>query len=343
MAIIILCGCSDYKEIENLATITSIGIDYINEEYEVTYEILDNKKESDKVIFESYTVSATGKSITEAFLNATQKVKLYPYFAHVELLLINKEISYNHMKEITDFLLRDNEIREYFTLAITDSSKDLLNYSSNTDKVISFSVKKLLEINNYSMNIAKKVPFADFISNIENLNIDNVLPFIETNRSGIVIKNNYAFEKYKIKVLLNNKNNYLYNLLTNNTDYYIKHDFDSNIMEISASLYKQDVSFKDNKIIYNISFEGSLINNETNLDLKEPDSYELINNTFKEILTNDIKEFIVFLQNNNTDILGIKRKYYVLYKKELSNWNNLDIDINVNFTISKKGITYDKA
>ena len=43
----ILSGCYDYNELNDLAIISGIGIDYENEEYIVTYEILSTKKEGE--------------------------------------------------------------------------------------------------------------------------------------------------------------------------------------------------------------------------------------------------------------------------------------------------------
>ena len=65
-----LGGCYDYQELNDLAIISGIAIDY-EDDYEVTFEVLECQKENDEKT--SY-VKATGKTISEAFANASLKI-----------------------------------------------------------------------------------------------------------------------------------------------------------------------------------------------------------------------------------------------------------------------------
>ena len=53
IALFLLTGCYDYKEINNLGIISAIGIDYQDDEYNVTLEVLNDQadKDSNKIKF----------------------------------------------------------------------------------------------------------------------------------------------------------------------------------------------------------------------------------------------------------------------------------------------------
>ena len=42
-----LTGCYDYKEINDLAIISAIGVDYQNDEYIITLEVLNDQTDKD--------------------------------------------------------------------------------------------------------------------------------------------------------------------------------------------------------------------------------------------------------------------------------------------------------
>ena len=64
---ILLGGCYDYNELGDLAIVAGIGIDYQDDEFEVTFEILSTKKEGEQGSASSstYNVSAKGNTVAE--------------------------------------------------------------------------------------------------------------------------------------------------------------------------------------------------------------------------------------------------------------------------------------
>ena len=64
--ILFVTGCYDYKELNNLYTIEGIAIDYLDNEYIVTYEIIDTSKDSNG---ERIYKTGKGSIISEAFNN----------------------------------------------------------------------------------------------------------------------------------------------------------------------------------------------------------------------------------------------------------------------------------
>ena len=74
LVLFLTAGCYDNIELNNLAIISGIGIDYHDDNYYLTYEILNDIKTGDNTTMKSYTISGKGKSLPEAFTNTNYKV-----------------------------------------------------------------------------------------------------------------------------------------------------------------------------------------------------------------------------------------------------------------------------
>ena len=83
-----LSGCYDNIELNNLAIISGIGIDYHDDNYYLTYEILNDIKTSENTTMKSYTIMGKGKNLPDAFTDANYKVGKKPYFAHLKIVIL---------------------------------------------------------------------------------------------------------------------------------------------------------------------------------------------------------------------------------------------------------------
>ena len=64
--------------------------------------------------------------------------------------------------------------------------------------------------------------------------------------------------------------------------------------------------------------------------------------TFGYLLDQKIKDFISDLQKTKADILYFGQKYYINSRnKDATLWQQADIDVDINFNISKKGIIFE--
>ena len=70
LTLLFCTGCFDYKEINDLAIISAIGIDYENDEYIITLEILNDQIDKASSKITSYTKTGSGKTLTSAIENA---------------------------------------------------------------------------------------------------------------------------------------------------------------------------------------------------------------------------------------------------------------------------------
>ena len=66
----LLGGCYDYQELNDLSLVSGIGIDYIDDEYVVSFEIIESIKEGSSTTIKPKIVKGKDKDLAEAFNKA---------------------------------------------------------------------------------------------------------------------------------------------------------------------------------------------------------------------------------------------------------------------------------
>jgi len=171
-------GCYDYVEINDLSFVSAIGIDYENDTYKLTFELLnDTKKGESSSSQEGYTISGSGPTISKAFENISLKIAKTPYFYHLKAMVISEDVAKNHMKEITEYIIRNPKIRNefYMVLAKDVSAKEIIKNSDKNHPIVGNKITKLIDSNNdgYSITFAK--PFEDILEKLTNKKISPVV------------------------------------------------------------------------------------------------------------------------------------------------------------------------
>ena len=69
--IFLLTGCFNYRELNDIAIITSIGIDY-DKEYKVSFLIADSKEDNSNE-YKSTIITGNGKTLEKCFSNIKKK------------------------------------------------------------------------------------------------------------------------------------------------------------------------------------------------------------------------------------------------------------------------------
>ena len=112
--IFLLTGCYNYREINELAIVSGVSIRKVDDEIELTTEVINPKKEQDASSGEEpefiiYTSRA--KSVQEAIRKMIKESPRKMYGAHIEILVIDEGIAREYLMDILDFFARDPEIR----------------------------------------------------------------------------------------------------------------------------------------------------------------------------------------------------------------------------------------
>ena len=329
---LLLTGCYDYQEITNLGITVALGIDYQNDEYVITYELLEDNKDKQSGVTSSYTVTASDKILAKAFSNTESKVAKKAYYSHIDIVLFSKSIASNHFQEVTDYLLRNKDIREDFNAVVVDNPQNILNSTDSKLKVISSAIDQTLTTNKYE----KK--YSDVINDILTYGLDTSIPVIEITDNNIIIDGLAIFNNYNLVNYLDSDYTDIYYIVSNQKKQLILNNSKFNI-----SIYNPQINIKMHKdIIITGKVNAEILDNKFNYDLKNPQVINSLEKEFTNILNTKIKELLFFLQNNKSDILGITNNYYQMTRnKNDLLWFNSDINTKVKVIISKKGIIYE--
>lgn len=343
---LLLCtGCFDYKEINDLAIINAIGVDYENDEYVITLEILNDQIDKDSSKITSYTKVGHGKTLTSAIENAADKLSKQLIFNHIKLMILSKSIIEEKFENIIDLFLRNTYFRENFYVisATKNKPETLLNHTTNESPIASTAIIDTLESISYSSNTNILKMFDEIIEEVITYGIDTCFSNITLKDDEFIIDGMSIFNNYNYKGNLNNEYVKIYNLLTDNFDrptYTINYDN----LSFTVAINNGKLNTEINNGIINISgnIMGRIIDNDPEFNIRDPKNLERIDNDFTNLLDKKIEEFIKVLQDNNTDILGITKNYYKKTRtKDKDYWLKLDIKSDIKFNINKKGLIYD--
>lgn len=343
---LLLCtGCFDYKEINDLAIINAIGVDYENDEYVITLEILNDQIDKDSSKITSYTKVGHGKNLTSAIENAADKLSKQLIFNHIKLMILSKSIIEEKFENIIDLFLRNTYFRENFYVisATKNKPETLLNHTTNEAPIASTAITDTLESIRYSSNTNVLKKFDEMVEEVITYGIDTCFSNITLKDNEFIVDGMSIFNNYSYKSNLSNEYVKIYNLLTDNFDrptYTINYDNLSFTTAINNG--KINTEIKSGTINITGNLMGRIIDNDPKYNIRDPKNLERIDNDFTNLLNKKISEFIKVLQDNNSDILGITRNYYKKTRtKDKDYWLKLDIKSNIKFNINKKGLIYD--
>ena len=182
--IFLMCGCWNYKELNNLAMTTGIAIDKIDNDYHVTLLISNSKKQTNdnnKPQASTAAYEGSGKTMYEAISNASDNISKEVYLGHLAILVLSEEIASSDMLNVVDFLFRYPQIRNEFQLILAKNSKasDILKVTTPLESFPSLNVSENLKNTNKRQGIIYTVNFNEFIKTFLESGVEAVLPSVE--------------------------------------------------------------------------------------------------------------------------------------------------------------------
>ena len=336
-------GCYDYQELNDLAIISGIAIDY-EDDYEVTFEVLESQKESNEKA--SY-VKATGKTISEAFAKASLKIHKEVYFAHVKVILFSEKIAKDYMQDVTDYILREPNIRNiFYPLIVLDGKASLILENKNeASPVTSVALEKALTNNRSTPKIAINMDFETMMNNFVDPKKDAYLNTIKKDETTFTLSGMALFKGYQMVGQLSEQETSLFNLLKNTSDNtFIKMacPFKED-KTITIDLYHNrdtDIKVKEDNILIDSSLKGSVIEDNCEIDFRTSSSYEELSHTFSDEIKKEINHLIKKIQNFQSDVLEFQNIYYQKERKELTNWYLKDTLVNIDLDVNKNGLIF---
>ncbi len=374
--IFFLTGCYDYRELSDLAIITAVSIDKVDDNLEVTIQVVNPKKEQDTTStnepdFVTYTSYA--KTVQEALRKVVNDSPAKLYASHMELLVISEEVAKNYLNEILDFFSRDLEPRSEINIFIAKNAnpKDELSVITPLINLPSTKILSSLKSNVEYLGTSQDITLNYVVDNYLNPYKELTLPILELKgdvnegekkdntsnvetEASLVLSNIGIFKDNKFITYLSEKESQGINFILNNINStIIKYECESNKYLVSEIL-KSNTSLKANleKNIVEINLEGDATISEItcNVDIKNVNTVKNIKENIDSTIENIVEETFYNIRDKyNTDVFNFRDLYYKTdfkYFKEnyKDNWYNetfpkLEIEVNANYKLYEKGST----
>ena len=331
LIILLTVGCYDYNELTDLGIVSSMLIDYENNEYIVNLEILDTNKE---VISPSYMLEGRGNTFEEALFNIYRKSTMHIYLHHMQIVVISKCIAEDKIVNLYDYFLRDPDIRKDSYFVISNNINELLDFNAKDNKSLGETLKNIIEYNRKENANFVTSLFSDMINSYLNKKT-YLLGEIALKNNDIVLENTDVFKDNKLYLPIDKLAIPLVYMLANEQNSFLLDMQDT----YEVYKYKLDKKVSNGKIRFNLCADVRLVGIQKDATKSSSDIKNIenkISNYLKTLLDNSIQYSI----NNDVDIYNLSNLYYIHNPKYHSDdlWKDLDYEITVKTSLSERGL-----
>ena len=158
ISIFLLSGCADYVEINDLAIISGIAIDYENDLYKLTAQLIENDKESKVVV-----LTTASSSIDEAMSEISKLSNKELFISHLKVLILSDRLIKEN-KDFYDYFLRSSKSKMNFYTYIASKDEISSIFKIYSDKnSSSIYLDKMMDFNQNIFSSSTPLKFIDMI------------------------------------------------------------------------------------------------------------------------------------------------------------------------------------
>lgn len=289
--ILLLTGCSSYTDINNIAVVSSIGIDYKDNNYLVYVNVLSSNSKNDKELYKEEC-----KYLDKCFESINNTLMKRLYLTHLDLLILGNSLEKDNILDIFNFFLEQKSSRNSFSVISIDSFNDDFFEIDTKD------INNMIDLSIDTNGLVKRITLDDIIKDI--LNYENsYIPYLSVSNTLEVIGYINIYDSNKI---LSSDESISLNFIKDNLNNFSLFIDNEVIYLESCSTFNE---IKNKEIIINISckYEKNAFFNSSRV---------------QNHLTTIINNFI----SNNDD----KYFKYLYYKYKNKYVSDLNYKINVN-------------
>ncbi len=345
ISIFLLSGCADYVEINDLAIISGIAIDYENDLYKLTAQLIENDKESKVVV-----LTTASSSIDEAMSEISKLSNKELFISHLKVLILSDRLIKEN-KDFYDYFLRSSKSKMNFYTYIASKDEISSIFKIYSDKnSSSIYLDKMMDFNQNIFSSSTPLKFIDMIYNKYEYGINNVYPTITIKKNNdeetLYLGNLVSFNSKLNKLTLSEKESIFYNIITNNSK---KTTLDIPCDNKIFTIEVQDIKtkFNWNKNIFTIDTKslGKLKEYNCDYNLNSKEATNKLNILTNDYIKSNINNLINKMKENKNDFIGIGNYIYKKDKNyfdfENNNWDdnlkNIKIKVKTNTKINSSG------
>ena len=357
----IMTGCWNYRELNQLALITTMAIDLTEEgDYKVSVLIANGKNnQTNTREGQSQTVvySGKGKTISRAFREINLQIPKIPYIGHLGVVVVSEEVAKEGMRGVLDYLLRNPESvkRFYLIMAKDDSAEDVIKVLSPLETFPGQSITTNISLSNEQEAISTAINYSKFVENLLKVGKDPSIPTISISGDpdkGSSDKNLESSDiKSKIKLgpvalFKGDKLVYIASKTESRGMNIVTNQVDEMIIEYECGDGNIVVSMKNKKLLATVSVtsEGAIQELTCDKNIQKNEVILEIEKKVEKKVKKNIKNAIEVTQEHSSDIFGVGNLFYKKYPnyfKNLDNWHDkyktVSFDYKVDIKLNTKG------
>jgi len=177
---IVLTGCWNYREVEQLAIAAGAAID-LNEDgtESITIEIVSIAGDG-QVTYEPVLIETTGKTFFDAVRRGITIQGKKIYWSHAKAIILSQEIAKQDVTKYLDFLFRDAEAREdaWLLVSMEKTAKEVLQTKGMLRPIVSFELDDMMR----SQRSISRFPQIEIFEFFDRLFYEQVSPILPTVR-----------------------------------------------------------------------------------------------------------------------------------------------------------------
>ena len=189
--VLLFCnGCWDKKELNQLALARVMAVDYAEELYQVTLQLILPTAGEETITSENFwAVSGFGASVGEALQQIALEAPRQLYLDHLDLVLLGEGVLKHNVEQGLDYLLKENVLRRRTgLLAVQGNAGALLSESAELTKMDIFYMDNLLNEQSRRIRGTDTDINAYYLSTYNGLQDTMVIPRIVINREDDKVK-----------------------------------------------------------------------------------------------------------------------------------------------------------
>lgn len=376
ITVLLLSGCWNRRELNELSILLAFGIDKVDDEYEISVQAIDpstmsKNRSSDRAPTTVFT--ERDSTLFEALRKMTTKSSRRMYGAHIRFIVFDEATAREGIQGPLDFLFREQEIRPDFYMAVAKNcrAKDIIGFVSPTEILPGMDMYR-------SLKTSHKVWAPTSAVNVKEIMSKYMLEGVEPVLTGLTLKgdiekgqttenakkplpmSNFVFEGIGVfkhdKLLgwLDEKESRGYSYITNNIKSSVAkvkcpNDDDGWFnVELIRSKAKYKPSIKNERPYMEVAIQaqGNIGEVQCDIDLMDPEMRQKMKEVTMDAFIEILNKSVIKAQEYGADVFGFGEAFHRKYPKHWREWkdewgemlkNDLVVDFQVDYELNLHG------
>lgn len=364
-------GCYNYRELNEIAITSAIGVSKNGENYVVTVQVINTQKVEERGEQPQFIIyKQEGKSLQYAFRKIILEAPRRLFVNHNLLLIIDENLAKEGIQDVLDLFARDTEFRKQFIVVVSKnaSDEDILETQTPLEILNAKSIRDSISADLNYLGVSKEITLELLLENYLNDKEQIALPTVRmTGNSKVgeqdenlkntdtevrVIVDSFAvFKEDKLVGYLDLEqsiaSNYINDEIKNSIISYQCGESKYTAIEIIKN--KTEINWIKNEPKFKISIQaqGNINEIHCEIDLTKESEIKRLEKEAEQVLKENIETTLKLVKEEyNSDIFGFGEilyktnpKYFYELKEKTNDeiMSSLDFEVDIDVQLLAKG------